>query len=932
MDHIEYKVSKRNGKSFLKTSVFYSLFHIILVSFIALSNFLITKTNTAYDFENLLNLNFKGALFLFGIMASSLFVFNALFFFFGKVKKQKLHFFIRLFLYLVSGALIFGFYQFLTGYEIPWIPSILSYLTLFLLSDIFLFEREQNLSWLMSWIIVLAGFSSILIYHFYLKYDLSQRVALAKSLVHEPDSDQVKEIQNFSASLDSDISLNQLLDVPYPFKIHKDEFLFILQKHLLEIDLKPEQASVILNVYDTYGNAIVHDQFTPKAYYLSQIQHSSKLQADTYFNPVENLYILRKEIAILNHPNSPFELYIEWPQNNGPPEALLAYTFSNETRKNEYAVYKNGILQTSMGYGLPQKINEQEIKLAEKEYQLDRSEDFSYLHFQKDAETRVLLKRKLARLIKPVSLFSLLFSILGILMLILALINSYITKLPSPLDFSLNDRSGLRNRLQYSLIFFIVFSFIIIGIVTIFYFSFLTKDFNENIVTQKIVAIAADVESRIQHLDVEEEIVRTIETSVYDLSNTHQTDIHFYSPFGKIINSSAPKLFEFGKFPLALAEKEIAQLRDEQATYELRSENLGKLNYQSIFLPIQFENKKIGYLNLAFSKETKSQNSVTDFVGTLLNVYVFLFLLAGSIALILSRSITKPLAVLATKLKETKLGKKNEIIEWEANDELGELIRNYNEMVSKLEESAQFLAKTERDGAWREMAKQVAHEIKNPLTPMKLSIQYLQRAIQSNPEEADELIKRVSNTLIEQIENLSQIATEFSNFGTMPSANNQKVVLNEVLENIHDLFRKREDMDIHMSEPIDDLVVYADKNHLIRILNNIVKNAIQSIPSDRRGNINIHLFKEGNKAIIKISDNGSGIPEHMKDKVFTPNFTTKSSGSGLGLAISANMIESFGGEIFFETRIDEGTDFIVEIPLMRLEDNFQDIQRVKLED
>ena len=144
---------------------------------------------------------------------------------------------------------------------------------------------------------------------------------------------------------------------------------------------------------------------------------------------------------------------------------------------------------------------------------------------------------------------------------------------------------------------------------------------------------------------------------------------------------------------------------------------------------------------------------------------------------------------------------------------------------------------------------------------------------------------------------------------------------------IHDLFRKRDDMDIFLEEPIDDVIVFADKHHLIRILNNLVKNAMQAIPEDRRGIIHLRLYKEGSNAFIRVSDNGTGIPDYMKDKVFTPNFTTKNSGTGLGLAISANMIDTFNGRIYFETEENIGTDFYIEIPLMRTEEVLPTVEK-----
>ena len=235
--------------------------------------------------------------------------------------------------------------------------------------------------------------------------------------------------------------------------------------------------------------------------------------------------------------------------------------------------------------------------------------------------------------------------------------------------------------------------------------------------------------------------------------------------------------------------------------------------------------------------------------------------------------------------------------------------------------------------AWREMAKQVAHEIKNPLTPMKLSIQYLDKMVKTNPDRAKDLTEKVASTLVTQIDALTNIANEFSNYATMPKANNEKIILNEIVEAVHDLFRKRDDMDITMSEPIADLLVFVDRNQLIRILNNLVKNAIQAIPDDRRGKIDIALNKKNHSAIITVKDNGTGIPEYMKQKVFTPNFTTKNSGTGLGLAISANMIDSMNGRIYFDTRIYEGTTFFVEIPLMRTEQKPEESgTRVSLDD
>jgi signal transduction histidine kinase len=208
---------------------------------------------------------------------------------------------------------------------------------------------------------------------------------------------------------------------------------------------------------------------------------------------------------------------------------------------------------------------------------------------------------------------------------------------------------------------------------------------------------------------------------------------------------------------------------------------------------------------------------------------------------------------------------------------------------------------------------------------MKLHLQHLENTVRSSPERAQDMIKKVSSTLIEQINNLTNIANEFSNYATLPKADNIKTNLNEVVEHVHDLFRERDDMDISMNEPIEDLIVFADRNHLVRIVVNIIKNAIQSIPQDRKGKIEISLEKVDGCAKLSIQDNGSGIPDNMKNKIFTPNFTTKSSGTGLGLAICVNMLDTMNGKIYFESTEHVGTTFYIEIPIMRNEFSDDDI-------
>jgi signal transduction histidine kinase len=404
------------------------------------------------------------------------------------------------------------------------------------------------------------------------------------------------------------------------------------------------------------------------------------------------------------------------------------------------------------------------------------------------------------------------------------------------------------------------------------------------------------------------------------VSEVHRLDVNIFDLDGNLMSSSEEDIFKGGLVSNKMGA--YAYLNLHNLGYERcdQDESIGNLEYTAAYQPLKdMEGKTLAYMGIPYyAQHRELRTEVTDFMSTLLNVYVFLLLIAGGLAIVIANSITKKLTELGNSLQRLRLGG-NEPIIWRRKDEIGDLVEAYNRAVKKIEESSLLLAQSERDGAWREMAKQVAHEIKNPLTPMKLSIQYLLHAYQSNPDpkSIEPLLKRVSGTLVEQIESLAQIATEFSNFAKMPQPENIQFSLNDLAASVHHLFKnERPDMDINIELPKVDFEVYADRNHVTRVINNLLKNAIQAIPEDRKGDIKMVLYQVENKAMLKVVDNGTGIPPEIQEKVFSPNFSTKNSGTGLGLAICKSIIEGFKGDIYFETEMDVGTTFYVELPLM----------------
>ncbi|MBK6611905.1 MAG: GHKL domain-containing protein [Sphingobacteriales bacterium] len=303
----------------------------------------------------------------------------------------------------------------------------------------------------------------------------------------------------------------------------------------------------------------------------------------------------------------------------------------------------------------------------------------------------------------------------------------------------------------------------------------------------------------------------------------------------------------------------------------------------------------------------------------IVNFFVVLLVLSATIAIALARSITNPINMIRDKLDQLRLGQRNEKLIYNRKDEIGSLVDQYNRTIDLLEDSVQRLQDAERINAWQDFAKQVAHEIKNPLTPMKLSIQHLQKAIVEKRQDVNQLASRVTNTLIEQIDLLAHIASEFSSFAKMPAPINEKLNLNELLTTGLDVFEVNQTISLTKKLPDEPLTVYADRQQLLRVFNNLIKNAIQAIPNDRKGEVNILLETTENNefALVSVNDNGVGIPEEQKEKVFLPNFTTKSSGMGIGLSMAKNMIQEAGGQIWLNSTMGIGSTFYVKLPLFK---------------
>jgi nitrogen fixation/metabolism regulation signal transduction histidine kinase len=286
------------------------------------------------------------------------------------------------------------------------------------------------------------------------------------------------------------------------------------------------------------------------------------------------------------------------------------------------------------------------------------------------------------------------------------------------------------------------------------------------------------------------------------------------------------------------------------------------------------------------------------------------------LAVIISGRLTAPLAMLGKGLATVGVGKKSEHLTYQGHDEIGELVKQYNRMVDEIEDSTHKLANSEREYAWREMAKQVAHEIKNPLTPMKLNVQQLLKSWNDNVPGFDKTIERFTKNQIEYIDNLSSIASAFSSFAKMPVTNPVEVNILDQIRISLELFKNTDNVSFKVHWPRESkIVIYSDKEQLNGVFSNLIKNGIQSVPAGNPVLITLSLEVKMDKVIVSVSDNGSGIPEELRKNLFTPNFTTKTSGTGLGLSIVRKYIENANGRIWFESEVNKGSVFYFELPV-----------------
>jgi len=693
-----------------------------------------------------------------------------------------------------------------------------------------------------------------------------------------------------------------------------------------------------LYVYDSSGNPLNNEDGTTYESLQTILNVQSK-QTQTeglyYYEAALDKYnyITRRDATDSSGTATVGSLFIVSSPKNFSNEALLPELFRRfkgddpeDSPIYSYAVYTEGRLVSPPGnYPFPTWLSESEIPTEEFQQKINGSYD--ELWYRASNKKVVVITRKKETILETITLFSYIFCFFLLLLGLVQLFSLILRFFYSKSSFRKFIPFNIRTQVHATIIFISIFSFLVIGVATIYFFISRYNKTNSDKLSRTMKIMVNEMEQKLDDHNTFDDVVRIddsishagLQNLVNEVSDIHGVDINVYDLNGNLKVTSEANVYTKGvlsKKINPIAYYHLSHLRQVQHAQE---ERVGNLSYLSMYSPVRDDRGYVyAYINIPyFTSRPELEQQISNFLVTIIILNAFIFLIAGLIALIIANRITRSFSFISDKMKDVNLSKMNQPIVWNRDDEIGELVKEYNKMVGKLEVSASALAKSEREGAWREMARQVAHEIKNPLTPMKLSIQYLQKAIDYDQPNVKELSSNVANTLVEQIDHLSKIAADFSQFANISNTEVKKFDLHEVLGSLKGLYNAHETVRFVWLPVDQEVIIEADKTQINRLFTNLFANALEACNDADICLINVAEEIIEDKIRISIRDNGEGIPEEMQDKIFIPNFTTKTSGTGLGLAMCKGIVEQAKGEIWFETQKGAGTTFFVELPLVK---------------
>ncbi len=927
----------------------YALVVMLNILMIGIFNDIINHMDNLLLFENLSDFNPQSMTALIGLAFMQLSVFlvsHRLIKSANDLDLTDMQHFITVDVAISIGAFLFYMYKFKQN-----LPLEMYVVVLFVYIGIFIQytrAKEPGLMWLISWIIAFATIQAFFISQFNEKKEFRNLQSHAKMLSNERDMHAETKIKKLVDIVSNDPILRsktsfllrpndtQSISLRIREVFDNDQYL---SNHYTLKTFSSKRTSEIVDSHDSLDRQKFGLHYDKATAFLAD--RRIRLWQDRTGNTA---YLSLIELPLL--PDNPLEVGMQMTRSDMTSSRVFTEILADKHYKNldnlneySYAIYNpDGELRERNQKGMyGNRINRDETPARGQlsENLLKEDNNYMELTYRSPSDVCVVIGKNTPVASKFFNLWILFFFVTITILLVLTISNHLFAFLPDALSltFVVSFDTSLRNRLFIPVFALLMFSYIAIFGFTFNYFKKLGIKYNNADFENKTNTISNDLEKDFRDMltfgtalmDDPKEVGKKLAKQ----SEQYLTAIHFYDKKGDLFATTEENIFDHGFLARRMDPTAFMKLRSNQDRVFVTDEQIGSFKYRTKFETMRDTlGQTIGYLELPFySRDRQIRTGTIDLSGYVGVILILLLLICVSLVYIWTSRNISPIQDVAQKLRQFRLGNetKNELITtWRRQDEIGELIAAYNAKVEELEETVVRLAEAERESAWRDMARQVAHEIRNPLTPMKLVVQHVEMLRAQKDPNLEKYAVRSHKVLLEQIGNLERIVDEFHNFARMPQkAHNEQFSLNDLVQNVADLFAQKTEenahVDVSLALPKERFLVYADRILLTGAFNNLVRNAIQAIPKDYKGMIHIKLYREGNTAIVRISDNGTGIPSDIQDKIFSPNFTTKPYGNGIGLLITKNIIQSVNGKIYFETVENMGTDFFIELTIETVE-------------
>ena len=924
-------------------SAFYCIIVLLIILCIGVFNDLVTRWDNLLAFDNLSDFNIQSlfALSVVGIMMFSIFLItHKLVIAINDLDLTKLQHFLAIDVSVTLGLIMFENYDL----KLPiwmYILFIFLYIAIF---HHFIRYKTPGLIWLVQWVLAFSAIQAFFIARFNDQKDDKIIKDYAVNLARERDTLAERHIRFISNAIAEDPMIKTFSTFPIRVDIDPKKVSDKIIEHFNNDDYLSNQYGLRFFSFYQNNEALVPGDSLNLYSWVKQYEKGLLFDRKStnvrFWSDKKGGFAYLSLVKVPVMPDNPILIGMEFKREDkltSPviTELLVSKHYKAMRHLNDfsYAIYKNGQCTEQNIVGVYPKFISVAKAPAKDEMRDTLIGNRNELTYQNTEGVIVKIGKERSLTSQVFSLWMFIILVLFLSLFLLALTNHFIRFLPDVVgfNFAISFGSSLRNRILFPSISFILLSYFAIFVYTTRYFKNLDEKYYTADLESKSNSIISNIVKELAQLQKEGGLDQrdSVRLLLERYAQSHQSAMHYFDKKGELYATTESNIFDRGITSKHMGSLAYLKLKLGPEKEYRTEENIGDFHYKTAYFTIQDENNTVGFLELPYySRDRKMRVGVAEIWTSNAIILTLLFIIGICIINIQTNKNVTPLQNIADHLKRLELGKKskNELITtWDKKDEIGTLIDAYNSKVSQLEDTYIKLQEVEREGAWRDMAKQVAHEIRNPLTPMKLIVQHLEMIRRQRPDNLEEYLIRSNKVLLDQIDNLEKIVSEFANFAKMPQkATNEMFVINDLVASVSSLFSQYEDgekIKCSLNVPEERYVIYADRSLMTSALNNLVKNAIQALPEDRAGRIMVSLFKRGTTAIIRISDNGVGIPKDIQDKIFTPNFTTKQYGSGIGLLITKNIIQSVNGKIYFETSENEGTDFFVELEIQEVEKN-----------